>query len=152
MQQKKAELTIKQKKEYAKTLYVFQRLNQKDTADKVGVSRKTMNEWANKEKWDTLRVSVIITKEQQLHRIYAQINELTSMIESRPEGQRYSAPKESDTLVKLASAAKALETETGISDIIEVFKHFNNWLKMFDLPKTQEIVRLQDEFITSRLK
>jgi transcriptional regulator with XRE-family HTH domain len=148
-----SQLTIKQKKDWAKTLYVFQRLNQKETAAKVGVSAKTMNEWVNgKEKWDTLRVSIILTKEQQLHRVYSQINELNSSIELKQEGSRYADSKEADTLVKLTSAAKDLETETGISDIIETFKLFTNWLKQHNLAKAQELVKLQDDFIATRIK
>ncbi len=146
-----AELNIKQKKEWAKTLYVHERLNQKETAEKVGVSAKTMNQWVNQENWDTLRVSIIITKEQQLHRLYAQINEINTAIESKPEGSRYASSKEADILIKLTAAAKDLETQTGMSEIIEVFKKFNNWLKTFDLLKAQELVKIQDGFITSLL-
>lgn len=147
-----AELSIKQKKEYAKTLYVLQRLSQKETAGKVGVSAKTINQWVKNEAWDTLRVSIIITKEQQLQRIYAQINELNTKIESREEGSRYADSKEADTLVKLTSAAQSLETETGISEIIETAKLFSNHLKTFDLAKAQEFTKLLDEFIVTRIK
>src|SRR4051812_43183728 len=97
------ELSIDQKREWAKTLYVHQRLNQKETAIKVDVSAKTMCLWVEKYSWDTLRVSIILTKEQQLNRIYSQINELNTKIESKPEGERYADSKEADTLVKLSS-------------------------------------------------
>lgn len=147
-----AELSIKQKKEWAKTLYVFERLTQKDIAKKVGVSEKSMSKWVNDEKWDTLRVSIILTKEQQLHRIYSQINELNTHIESKAVGTRYANSKEADTLSKLTKSAKDLETETGISEIIETFKLFTNWLKTFNLPKAQEFLPLQDDFIASRIK
>lgn len=149
-----SDLTIKQKKSWAKTLYVVERLSQKECASRVGTSEKTMSKWVNdpKEKWDTLRVSVIITKEQQLNRFYSQINELNTLIEQRAAGSRYALSKEADTLVKLTAAVKALETETGISEIITVFKDFTNWLKTVDLPKAQELIKLQDEFITTRIK
>ena len=144
-------LTIKQKKEWAKTLYVHQRLNQKETAQKVGVSAKSMNQWVNNESWDTLRVSIILTKEQQLHRLYSQINELNDKIEKRAEGERYADSKEADTLVKLTAAAKDLETDTGIADIVEVGKLFTSHLKTFDLAKAQEFVKLLDDFIAARI-
>jgi transcriptional regulator with XRE-family HTH domain len=147
-----AELSIKQKKEWAKTLYVHQRLTQKETAEKVGVSAKTLNQWVNKEAWDTLRVSIIITKDQQLSRLYAQINELNNKIEQRAEGERYADSKEADTLVKLTSAAQSLETETGLSQIIEVAMLFTGHLKAFDLTKAKEVTNLFDEFIASRIK
>lgn len=111
-----------------------------------------MSKWVNDEKWDTLRVSIILTKEQQLHRIYSQINELNTHIESKAVGTRYANSKEADTLSKLTKSAKDLETETGISEIIETFKLFTNWLKAFNLPKAQEFLILQDDFIASRIK
>lgn len=144
-------LSITQKKEWAKSLYVHQRLTQKETAEKVGVSAKTLNQWVNKEHWDTLRVSLVLTKEEQLRNIYAQINELTTHIQSKAEGFRFANTAEADTISKLSKAAKDLETETGVAEIIETFKLFTNWLKAFDLPKAQEILKLQDEFIASRL-
>lgn len=145
-------LTIKQKKEWAQTLYVVERLSQKEIAKKVGVSEKTMSQWANKEKWDTLRVSVIISKEQQLNRLYAQINELNTAIEKRAEGERYAIKGEADTLVKLTSAAKDLEMQTGISETITVLKNLTNWVKVFDLPKAQDLVKLHDQFIQAIIK
>ncbi|WP_317899433.1 YfeC-like transcriptional regulator [Aurantibacillus circumpalustris] len=147
-----AELSIKQKKEWAKTLYVHQQLSQKETAEKVNVSAKTINQWVNKESWDTLRVSLVLTKEQQLRNIYAQLNELTTFIQAKAEGKRFANSSEADTISKLSKAAKDLETETGISEIIETFKLFTNWLKSFDLPKAQELLKLQDDFIASRIK
>lgn len=144
-------LSLDQKKEYAKTLYVHQRLTQKDAAEKAGVSAKTMNEWVHKFGWETLRVSLILTKEQQLHRIYAQINELNTRIEDRAEGERYADSKEADTLVKLTSAAKDLEADMGISEVIEVGKKFTDHLKSFDIAKAQEITKLFDAFIVTLL-
>jgi transcriptional regulator with XRE-family HTH domain len=145
-------LSIKQKKEWAKLLYTMQRLNQKQTAEKVGVSPKTMNNWVQDEKWDDLRASLIVTKQEQLRRLYAQINEINTEIESRPEGKRYALSKEADTLVKLTASAKALETESSIAEMIAAFTGFINWLRLSDLLKAQEFTRLQDEFIKTLLK
>jgi transcriptional regulator with XRE-family HTH domain len=145
------ELSIKQKKEWAKTLYVHQRLTQKETAEKVGVSAKSVNQWVNKEHWDTLRVSLVISKEEQLRNIYAQINELTTHIQSKAEGSRFANTAEADTISKLSKAAKDLETETGVAEIIGVFKIFTDWVKSFDIQKAQEVLKLQDDFIASRL-
>ncbi len=46
-----AELSNSQKKEWAKTLYLKERLTQQEIADRVGVTRVTVNSWSNKEKW-----------------------------------------------------------------------------------------------------
>ena len=147
-----AELNISHKKDWAKTLYTVERLTQKEIAKKVGVSEKTMSQWVNKYHWEELRVSLIITKEAQLKRLYAQINEVNTAIEDKPEGKRYANSAEADILIKLTAAADKLETETGIKDIIEVFKGFTNWLKVIDLAKAQDIIKLQDEYIKTKIK
>lgn len=47
-----ADLTTQQKKDYARTLYLKDNLTQQEIADKVGVSRKTVNRWAIAEQWE----------------------------------------------------------------------------------------------------
>lgn len=146
-----SELSNTQKKDWAKLIYTTEGLNGKLTAQKVGVSAKTMSAWVIKGKWDDLKASLIISKEQQLRRIYFQINEINNDIETREVGKRYANSKEADTLVKLTSAAKTLETESGLSSIIEAFMGFNNWLRLLDLKKAQEFLKLQDGYIKTKL-
>lgn len=145
-------LKIQDKKDWAKLLFIRENLTQKEIAGKVGVAEKTMSKWVNENNWEQLRSSVIITKSEELRRIYMQINELNTMIFNRDEGQRFANSKEADTLNKLAATARALETEVAIADIIEVFKRFTEWLRSIDLGKAKEIVRLEDDFIRSILK
>lgn len=146
-----SELSNTQKKEWARLIYTTEGLNGKQTAQKVGVSAKTMSQWVTQGKWDDLKASLIISKEQQLRRVYAQINEINNDIETREVGKRYANSKEADTLVKLTSAAKTLETESGLSSVIEAFMGFNDWLRLLDLKKAQEFLKLQDEYIKTKL-
>lgn len=147
-----AQLTIRQKKEWAKTLFVSERLTQKEIAMRTSVSEKTLSLWVNKENWDALRVSLTITKDAQLKRLYAQLEEINTAIEKRDEGLRYSNTKDADIIVKITTAIKALETETGIAEIVEVFTGYNNWLKNIDLVATQSQIKLQDEYLSTKLK
>jgi len=146
-----SELNKQQKKEYAKILFTLQQLTQKETADKVGVSQKTMSAWAKEGNWDSLKASLIISKEQQLRRIYAQINELNNFIEKKEFGERFASSSEGDTLSKLASTARALETEMSLSDTISAFMAFLDWLRTIDPMKAKEIILLQDQFIQFKL-
>lgn len=145
-------LKMQDKKEWAKLLFVRENLTQKEIAGRVGIAEKTMSKWVNDNNWEQLRSSVIITKSEELRRIYMQINELNTSIFKRDEGARFANSKEADTLNKLAATARALETEVAIADIIEVFKRFSEWLRAVDLDKAKETVRLMDDFIRSLLK
>ena len=146
-------MEIKQKKEWAKLLYLKSDLNQKEIAEKVDVSEKTLSHWVNdeKENWELLKSSFIITREQELRRIYIQISELNNSIADREHGHRFATPKDADVLSKLAAAAKSLEAETSISETISVFREFSEWLKEVDFTKAKEMIILQDGFIKHKL-
>lgn len=144
-----------QQKEYAKSLFLHeQHLTQKEIAERVEVSEKTLSRWVNdpEENWEVLRASLSTTKEEQLRRIYDQINELTSEIQKRPKGKRFADSKEADTLLKLGSAASKLENEAAIGEIIEVCKLVVNYLRPLDLDKAKEITAVFDAFIKDRLR
>lgn len=142
------------KKEYAKLLYTQENLTQKEIAEKVGVSEQTITKWVNaeNEEWKRLRQSIIVTKKEQLSRIYEQIDEINVSIRSREPGKRYADSKEADTLVKLTTAARNLESEASVSDAIEVGKKFLGWLKPLAPAKAREIAVMFDDFIRDLLK
>lgn len=145
-------MKAEQKKELAKLLFVNEKLSQKEIAHRVEISEKTLSRWVNDGQWRKLRQSLLVTKEEQLRRIYEQIDELNTAIASREPGQRYANTKDADTLSKLTSAAKNLESEASISDIISVAKRFLNWLRPLDIDKAKEISSLIDAFIKDQLK
>jgi transposase len=142
------------KKEHAKLLFTQENLSQKEIAEKVNVSEQTITKWvnANDGEWKRLRQSLVITKKEQLSRIYEQIDEITQTIQLREKGKRYTDSKEADILVKLTAAAKNLETEASVSDIIEVAMRFLNFMRPIDLEKTKEISGYFDSFIKEQLK
>lgn len=145
-------LKSKDKQEWAKTLFVKEHLTQKEIASRVGTTESTIGKWKEKFGWEKLKASYTISKPEQLQRIYEQINELTAEIKNKPEGKRYASSKEADILNKLAVAAQKLEADAGVDDIINVFIEFLEWLRPQDLSKAQEISKLQDEFIKTRLQ
>ena len=60
------ELSMQQKREWAKTLYLKENLTQQEIAERVGVSRITVNNWIGKNGWEMLKTSITITREEQL--------------------------------------------------------------------------------------
>lgn len=146
-----AELSIKQKQDWAKVLYLKENLMQKEIAQKVGVTEKTMSKWVNDGNWEQLKSSIIVTKEEELRRIYMQINQLNTHIFSKEDGQQFASSKEADTLTKLTAAARSLETETSVADVIEVAMQVCNFIKKDDLVKAQELSTIFDSFIKTKL-
>jgi transcriptional regulator with XRE-family HTH domain len=146
-----ANLTISQKKDWAKLLYTKENLTQAEIADRVGVTRVTVNKWINTENWELLKSSITISKEAQLNNLHRQLQELNNTILTREDKARYPMPAEAETIKKLAIAIKQLETETGIADIVSVAKRFIEFIRPVDLEKAKEITRLFDSFIRQNL-
>lgn len=146
-----AGLTNKQKKQWAETLICREGLSQKEAAAKVGVSVVTMNKWFKEGNWEKQKRNLLITREAQLNRFYMQMEELNAAIMARPEGERFSTSKEADTLVKLSTAIKTLETETSIAEIAEVGKCFLNYLRSFNPDHAMDVAELYDEFVKHTL-
>lgn len=146
-----AEITKQQKKSWAQTLYLKENLTQQEIADRVGVSRVTISKWVRDGKWEEHKAGLTITREQQIANLYRQVAEINRTIETRPDGERFSTPAEADTLVKLSSAIRKMETDAGIADVISVLTQFINFVRPADLEKAKDITRLADAFIRSRL-
>ncbi len=144
-------LTIKQKKDWAKLLYLKTQMNQKEIAQRVETTEKTLGKWVKDGKWDMLKSSFTITKEQELRRIYQQISSLNDAIETRDDGHRYPDGKEADILSKMASAARSLETDTSIAQIIDTSIEIIRWVQETDYDKAKELSDYFDSFIKHKL-
>lgn len=139
------------KKKNAKALFITGQYQQKEIAELVGVTVQTISRWVNSEKWDVELASLTITKEKQLARYYAQINEINEVIAQRDPGQRYANSKEADILNKLSAAAQKLEAETGVRDIVDVSIGLLEWVRGFDVVKAKELSDLFDGYIKTKL-
>ena len=116
-----AELTNEQKKAWAKTLYTRETLTQAEIAERVGVSRVTVNNWIGKGNWEQLKASITITREEQLKNLYRQLAELNNAIMGKPEGERFPNAAEADTISKLSNAQiEAIEQSGSVSPLVEI--------------------------------
>ena len=93
-----ADLSNLQTKECAKLLFTKENLTQQEIAERVGVSRVTINKWINSENWEHLKVSITITREEQLKNMYRHLADLNAVIADRPPSERFPNPAEADTI------------------------------------------------------
>ena len=147
-----ADLTNKQKKEWAGMLYLKENLTQQEIAEKVGVSRITVNKWIKAEMWEQRKAGLTLTREEQISLLYQQVAEINRGIKDREEGKRYAPSKEADVLIKLSSAIKKMETESGIADIIGVGMRFIEFLRPVNLELAKDVTRMFDLFVKSSIK
>lgn len=145
-------LTIEQKKDYAKQLFLNDPgITQAEIAEKVGVSKVTICKWVKDGKWQELQASLLIGKEEQLARLYKQLRLLNDAIESK-EDQKFATSKEADAILKLTVAIKNLETETNIAEKMATGKEFLAFVRKtsgFELSK--DVAKLFNAYIKSCL-
>ncbi|KGF48535.1 MULTISPECIES: helix-turn-helix domain-containing protein [Prevotella] len=144
-------LSNTQKKEWAKTLYLKENLTQQEIADRVGVSRVSVNRWIADGKWEEQKVGLTLTREEQVANLYRQVAEINRKIAEKPEGERFASNAEADILGKLSAAIRKMETDVGIADVISVQTKFIEFLRPIDLGKAKELTQLSDAFIKSLL-
>ncbi len=139
-----------QEKEFAKSLYIAGGISQKEIAVRVGVTEKTLAKWIKDGKWESLKKSLLTTKQAQLSFLYDQLDFLNTDIAQRE--YKVAAGKEADTIIKLTAAINRLETETSIGDTVEVARHFIEFVRPQDLELAKQITNLFDVFITAKMK
>lgn len=139
-----------QEKEYAKSLYIGGGLTQKEIAERVSVTEKTLTKWIKEGKWDNLKKSLLTTKDNQLSFLYDQLDFLNTDISKRDF--KVAVGKEADTIIKLTASINRLETETSIGDIVEVARNFIEFVRQQDLELAKVITNLFDVFITAKMK
>lgn len=146
-----AGLTLQQKKDYAKRLYLSgDGMTQAEVAKRAGVSSKSINTWIKKDKWDELRISLLTTKEEQLVSLYRQLDALKKDIEQREK--KWPTTAEGDLISKLTAAIKNLESDTSLAEKMETGKEFLRFVrKIGDFDLSNRIATLFDAFIKSCL-
>lgn len=140
-------MTSRQTRQWAMSMYIYENRTQEEIADAVGVSRQTIIRWAKADKWNEHKASLTMTRENQIKNLQQQIVEINNNILQREEGKRYATPKEADTIAKLTNSINKLETELGIHEIVSVAQRFIAWLRPIDFDLTKRITDLFDKFI-----
>jgi len=146
-----AGLTLTKKREWAKLLYIQSNKTQKEIANTVGITEKTLGNWIKKEKWEELKAIDTITKIKERKRLLMQINELNNKIETREPGNKFPDSKEADVLSKLSATVNNLDSNTPLNVIIDVLTNFLDWSRNIDFKETQRIADLFDSYIKTKL-
>ena len=139
-----------QEKEFAKSLYIGGGITQKEIAERISVTEKTLIKWIKVGKWDSLKKSLLTTKQNQLGFLYDQLDFLNTDISKREF--KVAEGKEADTIIKLTAAINRLETETSIGDTVEVARNFIEFVRPQNLELAKTITDLFDVFITAKMK
>ena len=146
-----AELSIDQKKEYAKYLFVRKKLSQKEIANEVGVSEQAMVRWVREGKWEEMRKTLLSTKQEQLALMYQMLELLNKeAIQALSDDDPATKPN-ADAIRKITKSIHELENQTGIGEMIDTAQALIDFVRHEDIEAAKVINTWFDLFIKDRL-
>lgn len=131
------------RKEYARLLFTRHDESIRDIALAVGTDEATVRLWINEGAWQTVRRTLLTSKAAQLDHLYNAVERLNTRLKSSDEPN----VKEVDQILKYTAAIKNLETDTSVTEIIEVSELFIRWLRRKDLALTKKLIIYLDAYI-----
>jgi len=143
----KAEL--EQQKEFAKVLFIKDKLTMEQLSVKIGVHYNTIKKWAAAGEWKKLQRNFMILREEQISGMLDELMELNASIRAKPKGKRFADPKESIVRKRLVSDLKDLGISVELSQAVPVCIALTEFIRKADLAKAQEIIRWINPFIES---
>ncbi len=138
--------------DYAKMLFIYDKLTQKEISKKTDVSEPTISKWVKEGNWEDYRKAISVTRDERYRSTINQLTELDNLINSRDENYRFPTKDESNIRRKLVADLKTLEVECGIVDVINVSIRLLEWLRKVDNEKAKEMSDIFNSYIKSSFK
>ena len=137
----------KEQEELAKILFLQGNVTQKEIAQRLKVTEKTVSRWAVNGGWLKLKRSLVIVKDEQLTKLYGMLENLTEDI-----GDKVVTSKDVDAISKLTASIRQLEYDTSVGEIIDVAKKYIEFVRQFDLEFAQKAAGYFDLLIQQKAK
>lgn len=115
-----------QKKALARSLFMAG-MEQKEIADKVGVSAQAISRWVNKEGWKEARAAKNITRPELVNKMLATIDRMLDELATSEDPLAIGSA--ADKLSKLSTTIERLDKKASVVDAIDVFISFGKWLE-----------------------
>lgn len=147
--QSENQMSISSKKEFAKILYIRERLTNKEVAARVGVGEHTVGRWVQENGWEKLRRSLLVTKQEQIAQLYGQLESLSVLVSTQES--KVPDSKQADIYVKLTTAIRNLETEINIGDAIEIGMEFLDYVRQNAPDQVGQVADMFDSYIKKRI-
>lgn len=144
-----------EKKEFARVLYMSGE-QQNIIAEKVGVSKQTVNRWVAEGSWDKLRAAKNVTRPELINKVLRTIDKLLEKVLKSENDKDFD--ELGDKLAKLATVIEKSDKKASVVDVIEVFLAVSKWLQhraQTDEELTPELLkainRYQDLYVSEFL-
>lgn len=142
-----------EKQDHLRLLYTKDNITtQKELAQRVGVTEKTIAEWIEELNLKKLSRNFLLTREEQLANLLDELVEINTAIKSKKEGERFADSKLANTRRFLIRDIKDLETKALLPEIISSVTQLLDFIRKNDLGDAQVVASYVDAFIKSKLR
>lgn len=145
-------LSIQQKKDYAKVLFLKHNLTQKEIAEEVGVSEVSMSHWVNEGRWENMRKSLTTTKAEQLAFLYDIMAKLTEEGKKALEDDDPDTNPDTDAISKISKSIERLEKDAGVGEMIQTGIAFISFVEKEDIEPAKIISHWFYLFIQDKMQ
>ncbi len=136
----KSELSKSDKKDLAMHLFYDTDKSQKEIADLLGISERTMSQWKQAGMWEEIKQAQTATSKAIIVNLYKRIFDLSTQ------------PNKADEIVKLSSAVERLKDQKiTLPQYINAFTDLCKHLISINHPLLKEINKIQNDFILKKI-
>lgn len=133
----------------AEQLFIDGELTQKEIAERLGISEKTISVWKTKYRWDELLAAKRTSRSNLISNLYSSINQIVNGAQDK---KRPLTPAEADSIHKLSSSIEKIQGGKTLSNYVSALTDFLNWLREFDLDAAKVLAKLSKEFLLDKAK
>lgn len=100
---------------------------QESIAERVGVSRISVNRWVKQYEWEKQRAARTITRSELTNKLLVTIDRLIEQVNNSDDPKLME--NLGDRLSKMSAVVEKLDKKANIVNVIEVFMAFSKWLE-----------------------
>jgi len=137
----------KSEKLLARELYLNTSMTQKEIADRLNVTVKTIGDWKDEGNWEALRAAKKVTKAALISNYYTILYTMQEQIASRSVPDNMPTSKEADIMAKIGSQIEKIDKQSSLQDYILAFEEFLEFMLERDPELARKIAPYQYEFL-----
>jgi hypothetical protein len=137
------------RKQQAQQLYMAGK-TQKEIADMVGVSERTIYTWVHQFSWDKLRLAAFQAPATISDNLCSQLVEMQNVIAARPAGQRFPTIEEASVSRILINSIDKMKKYPSLSNHMQVLETFRNYIRPVNREFARQLASYTDRFLGAK--
>lgn len=138
------------KKLLARHLYITQGKTQKEIAQAIGVSERTIYTWIHQYAWQKLKLAAHQAPATIADNLCSQLVEMQQDIASRPPGKRYPTQQEAEITRKLIMSIEGMKKSQSLAANMQTMESFRDFVRPLNSRFSKELAHYANRFLTTK--